>query len=306
MDALPIPVILDTDIGTDIDDTWALAMLLKSPELDLRLVSTATGDTTYRAKLAARILEVAERSDVPVAAGRVHGECPSAQASWVSSYDLSAYPGGFTANAAESIVSTVMAIDKPITIIAIGPLTNVADALKLEPRIAQNARFVGMHGSLSRNFDDAEGAIAEYNVVQDIAAAQSVFNAPWPKIITPLDTCGNVRLGSDALSVLAASPCPLVQSVLENYRIWLDFNNVTGAESGWLSGQPHHHTSILFDTVAIHLAYSQQFLRVEAMGLRVTNDGYTVADDGAGPIDVASEWKNLAGYREFLLQRLLK
>jgi len=60
------PVILDTDIGGDIDDTWALAMMLKSPELDVKLVVTATGDTTYRAKIVARMLEIGGRTDVPV------------------------------------------------------------------------------------------------------------------------------------------------------------------------------------------------------------------------------------------------
>lgn len=64
-----IPVILDTDIGGDIDDTWALAMLLNSPELDLKLVVTDTGNTTYRAKVAAKLLEVAGRTDVPIGIG---------------------------------------------------------------------------------------------------------------------------------------------------------------------------------------------------------------------------------------------
>ena len=57
-----IPVILDTDIGDDIDDTWALVMLLKSPELDLKLVVTDFGKAPYRAKIAARILETAGRN----------------------------------------------------------------------------------------------------------------------------------------------------------------------------------------------------------------------------------------------------
>ena len=61
-----IPVILDTDIGDDIDDTWALAMLLNSPELDLKLVVTEEGNTPSRAKIAARLLEIAGRTDVPV------------------------------------------------------------------------------------------------------------------------------------------------------------------------------------------------------------------------------------------------
>ena len=59
------PVVFDTDIGTDIDDTWALAQLLRSPDLDLKLVLTDTGDTHYRAAVAAKFLEAAGRSDVP-------------------------------------------------------------------------------------------------------------------------------------------------------------------------------------------------------------------------------------------------
>ena len=69
INGIKIPVILDTDIGGDIDDTWALAMMLKSPELDVKLVVTDTGNTTYRAKIAAKMLEIAGRTDVPVGVG---------------------------------------------------------------------------------------------------------------------------------------------------------------------------------------------------------------------------------------------
>ena len=64
-----VPVVLGTDIGTDIDDTWALAMLLRCPELEPRLVVTATGDTSYRARLAAGILTAGGRDDVPIGVG---------------------------------------------------------------------------------------------------------------------------------------------------------------------------------------------------------------------------------------------
>jgi hypothetical protein len=79
-----IPVILDTDIGTDIDDTWALVMLLNSPELDLRLVVTETGDTTYRAKIVARMLEIAGRTDVPIGIGIPFDDVFDPQAQWVA------------------------------------------------------------------------------------------------------------------------------------------------------------------------------------------------------------------------------
>ena len=91
--AAPIPVILDTDIGDDIDDTWALALALKSPELDVRLVVTDFGNTEQRAKLVARVLELAGRTDVPIGIGIKENDDPGPQAEWVKGYDLAKYPG---------------------------------------------------------------------------------------------------------------------------------------------------------------------------------------------------------------------
>ena len=86
-----IPVILDTDIGCDIDDTWALAMLLRSPELDLKLVVTDTGNTAYRARVAAKLLEIGGRTDVPVGVG-IH----LADETWVAGYELRIIPASST------------------------------------------------------------------------------------------------------------------------------------------------------------------------------------------------------------------
>ena len=88
-DRKKIPVILDTDIGDDIDDTWALIALLKSPELDLKLVVTDYGNTVYRAKIVARLLEIAGRTEVPVAIGLKTSDAEGGQAPWVKSYDPS-------------------------------------------------------------------------------------------------------------------------------------------------------------------------------------------------------------------------
>ena len=88
-----VPVILDTDIGGDIDDTWALVMMLKSPELDVKLVATDTGNTTYRAKVVAKMLEVAKRTDIPIGVGIHISDDPGPQQPWVEDYDLSSYPG---------------------------------------------------------------------------------------------------------------------------------------------------------------------------------------------------------------------
>jgi len=290
-----IAVILDTDIGTDIDDTWALAMLLKSPELDTRLVVGATGNTTYRASLIARLLETAGRTDIPVAVGihqdRTFGE---AQRPWVEDYDLARYPGTVEYDGVQTLVRTIMDSPEDITLIGIGPVTNIAAALDVEPKIASRCRFVGMLGSIRRHHENKEGAIAEYNVAQDIPACQKVFAAPWKSLtITPLDTCGSVRLEGDAYAALCDCPDPLIKAVIENYRIWL-------------GGKPDGgRTSILFDTVAIYLAFATELLVMETMSIRIADSGYMVSDTGGPGVQVAMDWKDPAKYRDFLTRRLL-
>ncbi len=64
-----IPVIFDTDIGTDIDDSWALGLMLKCSELDPRLITTATGDTEYRARIVGKLLELTDRTEIPIGVG---------------------------------------------------------------------------------------------------------------------------------------------------------------------------------------------------------------------------------------------
>ncbi len=190
-----IPVILDTDIGTDIDDTWTLAQLLRSPELDLKLVTIATGNTALRARLAARLLDIAGRTDVPIGIGVAKPDEDRPQARWVRDYPLDRYPGKVHTDGVEALVRAVMDAPEPITLITIAPLTNIAEALRREPRLAERCRLVAMLGSVDAHHEGAPGAIAEWNITEDIPACQAVWAAPWrERIITPLDTCGQVRL----------------------------------------------------------------------------------------------------------------
>jgi inosine-uridine nucleoside N-ribohydrolase len=288
-----IPVILDTDIGGDIDDTWALALLLRCPDLDVRLVVSDTGNTEYRAAIAARLLEVAGRTDVPVGVGIKQAAETGPQAAWVEGYRLDSYPGQLHQDGVGAIIETIESSPDPVSLIAIGPLPNIAEALRRAPHIAPKARFVGMHGSIRRHHDGGEGAIAEYNVKQDVAACRAVFAAPWRDItITPLDTCGQVRLRGSRYAAIAASSDPLLRSVVDNYRIWLN-------------GRPDTESSILFDTVAVHLAFSTEFLEMRQMRLRVTDEGFTAEESRGASVNVALNWTDLDGYQDSLVRRLV-
>lgn len=291
-----IPVILDTDIGDDIDDTWALAMMLKSPELDVKLVSTDFGNTVYRAKLVAKLLEVAGRTDVPVGVGIRQNDGVGGQGPWVEDYDLGKYPGTVHEDGVQAIVDTIMGSPEPVTLICIGPVPNIKAALEREPRIAERSRFVGMHGSVRKGYDGSAEVAPEYNVKADVPACRAAFTAPWDITITPVDTCGLVKLKGEKYRAVCDCPDPLIRTVIENYRIWL-------------GGKPDTESSILFDTVAVHLAYSTEFLVMEDVGLRVTDDGFTVEDTdrlgGAKRMHVAIDWKDLAAYEDYLVERLV-
>jgi len=299
-----IPVILDTDIGTDIDDTWALALMLRSPELDVKLIVTDTGDTTYRAKIVARMLEIGGRADVPVGVGICLQDAgiPCTQAPWVEGYDLSSYPGPLHEDGVGAIVDTIMGSPEPVTLICIGPVPNIAAALAREPEIARRARFVGMHGSIRRGYGGSETVAAEYNVVRDPKACQAAFAADWDVTITPLDTCGIVRLEGEKYRAVRdhGDEDPLVRALIENYRIWVQ-NSEWAREAGL---DAETRSSILFDTVAIYLAFSEELLVMEELGIRVTDDGYTVVDDNAKMINCATDWKDLPAFEDFLVRRL--
>jgi len=289
-----IPVIFDTDIGDDIDDTWALCMLLKSPELDVKLVVGDQGKTHYRARLIARLLETAGRTDVPVGVGAGNTGGTGKQAAWVKDYDLKSYPGTVHADGVAAMIDTIMASPKPITVIAVGPLPNLLEALKREPKIAQKARFVGMHGSVRRGYGGKSKIDAEYNVRANAKACRAVFTAPWDITITPLDTCGLVHLRGEKYAKVRNSKDPLVRALIENYRLWCG-KNPKRADSA---------SSTLFDTVAVYLAFAQDLCKMETLPIRVTDDGKTVIDKAAKKMRVATEWKDMAAFEDLLVRRL--
>lgn len=293
-----IPVILDTDIGDDIDDTWALVMLLKSPELDVKLVTTTYGKAEYRAKIVAKILATAGRADIPVGLGAGGRGGSGRQEAWVKDYDLASYPGRVHEDGVRALIDAVDASPRPVTLISIGPSTTVAEALRRAPAIAAKAVFVGMQGSVRKGYEGG-AACAEYNVKCDAPAARRALLAPWIKtVITPLDTCGLVRLDGESFRRLRDSRDALVGALMENYRIWAEKETVAELAA----------SSVLFDTVAVYLALpgGKPLLEAEDLLIDVTPEGMTRVDPAGRPMSVATAWRDLAKYRDLLTARLAR
>ncbi len=292
-----IPVILDTDIGDDIDDTWALVMLLKSPELDLKLVTTTFGKAEYRAKLAAKILTLAGRTDVAVGLGAGGRAGTGAQAAWAEDFDLGRYGGRVYSDGVGAMIELINVSAQPVTLISIGPSDTVAEALSRDAGIAPKAIFAGMQGSIRKGYDGGPVG-AEWNVKANIPAARRVLLAPWKRtVITPLDTCGLVRLKGEKFAALRKSPDPLVRALMENYRLWAKKSSLVEL----------NESSVLFDTAAIYLALpgAPSFASLEDLTIDVTSDGLTRVDPSGRKLSAATAWKDLPGYEDFLVERLL-
>jgi inosine-uridine nucleoside N-ribohydrolase len=295
-----IPVILDTDICDDIDDTWAVALLLQSPEFDVKLITTAVGDTNAKTKVLAKILQTAGRTDIPIGTGIVGNlKKGHRQDEWVKDFDLSKYAGKIYPDGVQAIIDTIMKSPEPITLIAIGPLPNVAAALEREPNIAKKARFVGMHGSVRRGYGGSAKPQPEYNVAEFLKESQKVFTADWIDMtITPLDTCSLVILKGEKYKKVLDSNNTLAKVVIGNYRVWLKSSKNMKEED------INSRSSTLFDTVAIYLALKTDLLEMENLGITVTNNGMTAIDENARKVNCATKWKNLGAFEDFLVERL--
>jgi inosine-uridine nucleoside N-ribohydrolase len=298
MHSKKIPVILDTDIGLDIDDTWALGLLLKCPELDVKLITTSTDNTPLKAKLVAKFLEIVGRSDIPIGIGPQENSKKGWLYPWIKDYEISRYPGAVHENGTEVLCSTIMDSPDPLTLIAIGPLGTVAGALKLNPNITENSRFVGMHGSIRIGYRGSNSLNREFNVKRNIKACRDVFQAPWEKTITPLDTCGNVVLSGALLERIMKCDNLVVRSIKENFEIWK-----RKPIPKFLLAKKNE-TSVLFDTVAIYLGFSEELLNIEELKIEITDRGLTQINERGNLVRCATSWKDLQAFKKLLVNRL--
>ncbi len=290
-----VPVILDTDIGDDIDDTWALAMILGMPEFDLKLITTAFSDTSAKTRLTAKILQQVGRTDIPIGTGpRTQGHAMN-QLRWLGDYDLKAYPGKVYEDGVQAMIDTIKSSSEPVTLIVIGPQMNVAEALKRDPSIATNARVVSMAGSVRVGYDGAPKPQPEWNVKCDPAAVQAVFAAPWDITLAPLDICGTLRLTGSDYAAVKESNSPLAKVVIENYELW---------------SNRHRHakdsSSILFDTVAVYLALTDELCTMETVKLVVSDKGETLEDPSGRDTHCAMSWKDEQAFKDLLVKVLTK
>ena len=208
-----IPLVIDTDPG--IDDALAILLALASPEVDLRLVTTVHGNVGLDrvTENALRVLHLAGRADVPVAvgarsslvhpqperAGHVHG------ATGLGGVELPPSPAAVDPRpAVVAMAELLLASPRPVTVAAVGPLTNLALLLAVYPEAAERiGRLVVMGGSAGRGGNVT--AAAEFNIWSDPEAAQSVLTSGLPTVMVGLDVTLPTVLPDEGIARFAAA-----------------------------------------------------------------------------------------------------
>jgi inosine-uridine nucleoside N-ribohydrolase len=288
-------VLLDTDIGTDIDDAWALGYALKSPSFQLLGVTVTDADTAQRARLACKLLYRLGRTDVPVAVGRPTAAVPANridyQFTWAE--DFQAYKPVSTP-AVDFLAETIRKNPGEVTLIAVGPLQNIGDLVRRYPDVIPLVkRVVLMSGSIGPNAWSST-AVAEWNVKLAIPEAQAVYAASWPLTIVPLDSTTYMRLEDQEREKLRTARTPLVVALEALLRLW--------------SEDPTSRMT-LHDQMALAEAQhpGQFFGRCERMPIRVDAGGFTRVDrTGGRSIAVCLEPKRNEFMTHYLAQLALK
>jgi inosine-uridine nucleoside N-ribohydrolase len=258
-----VPIILDTDIGTAVDDAFALGLVTASPELDLVGVTTCGEDASDRAWLACRFLTQVGVKAMPVAAGAN----PQPAGKLDEQIQYRRHPAAIfnrtlkpvKESAVEWLAKTLQARPGEITLVCIGPLTNIARLLKEHPDAkGQIKRIVLMGGSIDLGYDGKKGAVPEWNIKSDIPAAKAVFGSGVPLVVVPLDATVPLTLNRQQREDLFGVRNMLTLQVQNLYELWDTGEMLT-----------------LFDPSAVAAVIDEKFFTWREAVLRIEEDGTT-------------------------------
>ena len=281
-------VIIDTDVGDDVDDAFALALAMKSPELEILGVSTTFGDTETRAKLADRFLGEVGQPDVPVSAGKPTAtKNPMSQRRYAEGGH---FPKASHEDAVEFLLQQIRKYPGDITLIAIGPLMNVGAAIDQDPATFRKLkRVVLMGGSIRRGYGDLGYTppvppMAEWNIVNDVPSAQKLFAAGVPLFVMPLDST-QLKLDEVKRAFLFSQGTRVTDALAVLYHLW---------------GQ---ETPTLFDPMAVAFALRPELCPVQPMHIRVDDKGFTREEPGTPNAQVCLD-SNAEDFFRFYLKRV--
>ncbi len=287
-------IIIDTDIGGDIDDAFAVGLALRSPEFQILGISSAWGDTQLRARLLSRFLKETGRGDIPVAIGIAKHPPGKVDVLTQALYAQGGPADHNYPNAVDFILEQIKLHPGEITLIAIGPEANLGAAIDRDAATFRKLkRVVLMGGSVYRgysqfNYGNTRGPDPEWNILCDIQAAQKVFGSGVPLYVMPLDST-QIKLQELERAEIFKAGTPLTDALLVLYTQWSK-----GATQ----------TPTLFDAVAVAYAIHPELCPAQLMKLRVDDQAYTRVEAGTPNAQVCLR-SSSDQFLEFFMPRIV-
>jgi len=284
----PVKVILDTDIGDDIDDALAVAFALRRPELDVKAITTVWGQTDLRTRLLAKLLAVLGRDDIPIASGhslplrevdeakrKVLETRVPCQCAFVKEEEV--VRGPTCESAEELIVRTVEEHASDICVATIGPMTNLGAVIRDHPDITSKIRRLSMMGgcyALNRS---------EYNVACDPEAAGIVLRSDGDKFLGTWEVTRRVVMREPEIERLRRAGTALSGALSELIALWMPHR---GQKPG----------PVLYDLSALLWCYAPEYYTTVRRALDVETEGrhtrgYTVKVPGAPTTQVTTDMR---------------
>jgi purine nucleosidase len=277
-------IILDTDIGTDVDDAMALVLAVASPELQIEGITTVHADAPLRARIARRLLAMAGCESIPVIAGASLPLQMPLPENFHWKPHLRGHEGIGVLNAdelhptqdvnvtaddaAHFIIQTTQSMPGELSLITIGALTNVGRALQIEPRLAAWIRDITIMGSVFDTQRFTWPPMFEVNLNCDPLASQLVFAANWPITIVPMEVTTQVYLTAEQRVILQRWNKPLtnvlvqlMENMLESFA---DFSREVGVSGDFFQGRTYMH-----DPLAVYASMACQYTTVRRMPVQL-------------------------------------
>ena len=266
-------IIIDTDIGGDIDDIWALILMLSTNLFDVKLISVTNGDIDYQVKIVAKILYLLNKQHIPIAKGiSNNNENIYPQLKWVEDFDLENYSGRIYESYQEAY-KEVLNKESEAALVGLAPLTSLVTVVPLLQKY--NIKTILMAGSINVGYFDSDTPDAECNIVSDLEAARQFLSSNLDLTLAPLDVCNKIIINKDNYKNIRSSITQHSKIICENYSLWQE-EYVGGAKKFDIENS----SSILYDLAPVlYLLFPQNFEVVEK---RIYVDDFGITKIGKG------------------------
>ncbi len=285
------PVILDTDIGSDVDDILALVMLAKAPGLNLLGITTVYGDTVHRARIAKATCEMLKRPEIEIVAG-ISKPLSGRQIYWAGHEgegipNLETISVDTSIKAEEYLAGKAEQFSGELEVLAIGPLTNIAKAIQLSGEFKRGVKHLYIMGGafwLDR---------PEHNIRCDVEAARVVFESGIPMTAIGLDLTLRVWMSEKDVQQISALPNKLGETLEGQIRSWWAFRDMD-------KNNPH-------DPLAALAMLQPELFRFEQADVRIGGQGKEfaktmVSNSGKGAVRLGSDVFALTAQKEIVRQ----